>query len=39
MDRFGWRPMMQHEKLAQFYFWRELGRYMNIRNIPDTIEN
>lgn len=38
MDRFGWRPMTQHEKLAQFYFWRELGRYMNIKNIPDTIE-
>ncbi len=38
MDKYGWRPMTRHEKLAQFYFWRELGRYMNIKNIPDTIE-
>jgi hypothetical protein len=38
MERFGWRPMTDHEKLAQFYFWKQLGRYMNIRDIPDTIE-
>ncbi|HVU11840.1 MAG TPA: oxygenase MpaB family protein [Phototrophicaceae bacterium] len=38
MDKYGWRAMTRHEKLAQFYFWRELGRYMNIKNIPDTIE-
>jgi hypothetical protein len=37
MEKYAWRPMTDHEKLAQFYFWRQLGRYMNIKNIPDTI--
>jgi hypothetical protein len=33
--RFGWRPMCEQEKLAMFYFWRELGRRMNIKDIPE----
>jgi hypothetical protein len=32
--RFGWRPMQQHERLALFYFWREVGKHMNIHSIP-----
>jgi hypothetical protein len=32
--RFGWRPMTENEKLAIFYYWRELGRRMNIKDIP-----
>ncbi len=38
MERYGWRPMTETEKLALFYFWRALGHYMNIKNIPDTYE-
>ena len=33
--RFGWREMVEREKLAQFYYWREVGRRMNIQSIPD----
>jgi len=36
--RFGWRPLTENEKLAAFYYWRELGRRMNIKDIPDSIE-
>jgi hypothetical protein len=37
--RFGWRLMCEHEKLAMFYFWREVGRRMNISGIPDKYED
>lgn len=36
--RFGWRKMCQREKLASYYFWREVGRRMYIKNIPDSYE-
>jgi hypothetical protein len=36
--RFGWRPLVGQEKLAAFYYWREIGRFMNIKSIPDTYE-
>lgn len=35
-QRFGWRLMCEQEKLAAFYFWREVGKRMNISNIPET---
>jgi hypothetical protein len=34
--RFGWRLMCEQEKLASFYFWREVGKQMHIQNIPET---
>jgi hypothetical protein len=34
--RFGWRPLIETEKLATFFFWREIGKRMAIRDIPDT---
>jgi len=34
--RFGWRPLIEVEKLATFEFWREVGRRMAIRGIPDA---
>jgi hypothetical protein len=34
--RFGWRPLVEAEKLATFYFWREVGRLMGIRGVPDS---
>lgn len=33
--RFGWRPLLRGEKLASFYFWREIARRMAIRDVPD----
>ena len=33
-ERFGWRLMCETERLAYFYFWREVGRRMNIKDIP-----
>lgn len=37
--RFGWRPMIEAEKLALFHFWREVGRRMGIRDIPMRFED
>lgn len=34
--RFGWRTMCEQERLAFFYFWREVGGRMGIREIPET---
>jgi len=36
--RFGWRPLCNQERQAYFLFWREVGRRMNIREIPATYE-
>jgi hypothetical protein len=33
-ERFGWRLLCEQERLGYFYFWREVGRRMNIREIP-----
>lgn len=32
--RFGWRLMLEQERKAMFYFWREVGRRMGIQGIP-----
>ncbi len=32
--RFGWRLMCENERRGYFYFWRQVGRRMNIREIP-----
>ena len=37
--RFGWRPLCDQERQAYFLFWREVGRRMNIREIPATYES
>jgi hypothetical protein len=37
-SKYGWRPMVEAEKLAMFHFWREVGRRMNIRDIPEDFE-
>lgn len=34
--RFGWRTMCEQERLAFFYFWREVGSRMGIKDIPET---
>jgi hypothetical protein len=37
-ERFGWRPLLEQEKLASFHFWREIARRMAIRDVPDDYE-
>jgi hypothetical protein len=37
--RFGWRPMCEQERLGMFCFWREVGRRMNIKDLPDSYED
>jgi hypothetical protein len=36
--RFGWRHMIVKERLALFHFWREVGRRMNIRDVPESYD-
>jgi mpaB/rubber oxygenase-like protein len=36
MDRFGWRAMTEVERVASANYYRELGRHMNIKDIPGT---
>jgi hypothetical protein len=33
--RFGWRRMIDAERIALFHFWREVGVRMGIRDIPE----
>ncbi len=36
--RYGWRPHSEHERQATYYFWAEVGKYMNITGIPDSLD-
>lgn len=36
--RFGWRPMCEQERLASHHFWREVGKRMRIRDIPESYD-
>lgn len=36
IDRFGYRRTVENERIAMFQFWREVGKRMNIRDIPDS---
>ena len=36
LDDHGWRPMTDKEKVASAHFYRELGRHMGIKDIPET---
>jgi hypothetical protein len=38
MDRFGWRPMTEAERVAGANYYRELGRHMNIKDSPVTYQ-
>ncbi|MEU4420428.1 oxygenase MpaB family protein [Actinoplanes sp. NPDC024001] len=35
LDRYGWRPLHDNERLAAFHYYREVGKRMGIRDIPD----
>src|SRR5581483_7554795 len=37
-ERFGWRPLSGPERLAYFTFWSEIGKRMNIRDIPPSLD-
>ena len=37
-DRFGWRPLSDHEKQAMYYFWYAVGERMGITDIPGSYE-
>jgi hypothetical protein len=36
-ERYGWRRFAEAERVAQFHFWRGVGRRMAIREIPETL--
>ena len=36
--RFGWRPLIETERLASFHFWLEVGRLMAISELPERYE-
>jgi mpaB/rubber oxygenase-like protein len=38
-ERFGRRPWIEEESRAQFFFWREVGRRMAIKDIPPSLED
>ncbi len=37
-ERFGWRRLTEQEKQASYYLWREIGRRMAIKDIPESYE-
>ncbi|GAB4496178.1 MAG: oxygenase MpaB family protein [Saprospiraceae bacterium] len=37
-DRYGWRQVTRHERLASFHFWVEIGRRMGIKDLPDDYD-
>lgn len=38
VERFGWRPFTHNEKSAWFNYYREMGHYMNIKDLPLDID-
>jgi hypothetical protein len=37
--RFGWRPLVEQERLGTFHYWRAVGRRMAINDIPQRYED
>lgn len=38
ITNYGWRKLTRNEELAVFYTYKRMGELMQIKNIPDTIE-
>eukprot|EP01103_Thecamoeba_quadrilineata_P013964 TRINITY_DN4022_c0_g1_i2.p1 TRINITY_DN4022_c0_g1~~TRINITY_DN4022_c0_g1_i2.p1 ORF type:complete len:220 (-),score=32.61 TRINITY_DN4022_c0_g1_i2:189-848(-) len=38
IQRYGWRPLTYNEKMAFFTYWKKIGEDMNIKHIPETLE-
>lgn len=36
--RFGWRPLIETERLAYFHFWRAIGLRMGITDLPEHFD-
>lgn len=36
IDTYGWRPLVEKEKIAATVYYRELGRHMGIKDMPET---
>jgi hypothetical protein len=36
-ERFGWRPLLEAERLATFHFWFRIGAMMGVRDVPETL--
>jgi hypothetical protein len=34
IDRYGWRRLVDQERLGTFHYWRAVGRRMNIKELP-----
>ncbi|KAG8696551.1 hypothetical protein FRC09_008403, partial [Ceratobasidium sp. 395] len=39
IELYGWRSLTPMERQAYFIYWAEIGRRMNIENIPETLED
>src|SRR5215208_7894717 len=37
-ERYGWRPLVEQERVASFHFWRAVGSRMAIKEIPGSLE-
>jgi hypothetical protein len=35
---FGWRPLCEQERLGYFHFWKQVGRRMDIRDVPEDYD-
>jgi len=38
IDRFGWRPLHEHERQGAYHYFREVGKRMGIKEIPDDFD-
>lgn len=38
IDRYGWRRLHPHERLASYHFYRQVGIRMGIKDIPDSFQ-
>ncbi|BAL87521.1 hypothetical protein AMIS_23010 [Actinoplanes missouriensis 431] len=38
LDRYGWRPLHDNERLAAFHYYSEVGKRMGIREIPPAFD-
>jgi hypothetical protein len=37
-ERFGWRPLSGNERLAYYELWHQIGRRMNLKDIPPSLD-
>lgn len=37
-EKYGWRKLIEGEKLAAYFYYKEVGKRMNIKDIPESYE-